>query len=92
MFLAAIAVNNVEDTRTVLDYYKYKGEEGQILDTFKAYQARLRAEEEKRYQEIEAQRNQVGVGRISPFSLLNKKNRSGQQTVSISVSNNKFLL
>ena len=77
----AIAVNNVEDTRPVLDYYKAKGGGGHILETFKRYQEQLREEEEERNREIQAQRRS-SVGKISPFSLLNKKNHSSQQTVS----------
>ncbi len=80
--ILAIAVNNVEDTRLVLDYYKQKGE-CQILDTFKVFQAQLRAEEEKWNREVEAQRSQISIGKISPFSL-NKKKHSRQQTVSLS--------
>lgn len=80
MLVSAIAVNNVEDTRTVLDYYKHRGGEDQILDTFKAYQAQLREEEEEINRNIV---NHVGVGR-SPFSRLTRRRTNAPAVSAVS--------
>ena len=80
-------MNEVDDVRPVLDFYKQQGGEDKVLDTFKANQARLRAEEER----LRAEREQVardGVqrkvgGAISPFSF---RSYSRTQTVAQEVS------
>ena len=68
----AIAANEVDDVRPVLDFYKSRGETN-ILETFKANQAKLREEEER----IRAERERMAHrgtqhtigGAISTFSL-----------------------
>ena len=65
---AAIAANDVDDVRPVLDFYKSRGEK-HILETFKANQERLQEEEmeiEKMSQRSTART--VG-GAISTFSF-----------------------
>lgn len=87
-FFIAIAVNNVEDTRPVLDYYKQEGGEKNILETFKGYQAQLMAQERDWKRQMEVQRkvkSNYKKGRILPFSLQRKPIRSDTQ-VSISMS------
>ena len=74
----AIAVNNVDDTRPILDYYKKERGESRILETFKLNQAKLRAEEEEWNRQKIAQRNRGGLGRITPFSLQRKKTGHSQ--------------
>lgn len=72
-YFSAIAVNNVDDTRPVLDYYKESGGEHHILETFKTYQAQLKAEEEEWSRQVETKRSRSGIGRISTFSMTKKK-------------------
>ena len=68
----AIAANEVDDVRPVLDFYKSRGETN-ILETFKANQAKLREEEER----IRAERERMAHrgtqhtigGAIPTFSL-----------------------
>lgn len=81
-YVLAIAVNGVDDTRPVLDYYKQKGGNSRILETFKACQEQLKAEEEEWNRHMEAQRSKNSLGRISPFSLQKKRTSGSQQTVS----------
>lgn len=71
--MLAVAVNDVDDTRPVLDYYKREGGESNILETFKTYQTKILAEEEERRHQMESQRSRTGMGKISPFSLQRKK-------------------
>lgn len=82
LFQLAIAINGVEDTRAVLDYYKQGKEESQVLETFKAYQIKLKEEEEK-WKHQEAQQRKGGLGRISPFSLYKRNAMSSVDSVSI---------
>ena len=82
ILILAIAVNGVDDTRPVLDYYKQASEGGNILETFKANQAQLREQEEVQSQLAETQRSRNSIGRISPFSFQKKRTFGNQQTVS----------
>ncbi len=66
-------MNEVDDVRPVLDFYKAQRGEDKILETFRFNQAQLRAEEERQRAQME-QMNQQGVrrgmgGPISTFSL-----------------------
>ena len=75
----AIAANGVDDVRTVLDYYKSRGE-GNILDTFKEAQAALIQEERQLQQENMARQSskQRGSGTpISTFSFSRLKRGGG---------------
>ena len=74
-------MNNVEDTRPVLDYYKQKGGEEYILETFKTHQERLKAEEEDFNRQKATERHRVGstLGRISPFSFQKNRILNSQQ-------------
>lgn len=80
LFLA-IAVNDVDDTRPVLDYYKRERGETNILETFQAYQAQLGEEEEEWNRQMETQRRSR-IGRISPFSLRKKRSPGFPSAVS----------
>ncbi len=60
-FISAIAANEVDDVRPVLDFYKSQGE-GRILETFRANQARLREEEEREREERERLMSQRAAG------------------------------
>ena len=64
---AAIALNEVDDVRPVLDYYKQKGESN-ILETFKSIKAKVQEEEEilSRYRETQKCKSS-GVGKISIY-------------------------
>ena len=68
----AIAANEVDDVRPVLDFYKSQGEMN-ILKTFKANQAKLREEEERMRAERERMAHrgtqQTIGGAIRTFSL-----------------------
>lgn len=88
----AIAVNDTEDTRPVLDYYKEKGGEDRVLETFKIQQAQLRTEEEERNQEVKALRNRSTLGKISPYSLWGRKGSGSQETVSICSRHDVFII
>lgn len=68
LFTTAIAINEVDDVRPVLDFYKGQGDEN-ILETFKARQAQLRAEEEKHMSEREHMTHRGTGGAISTFSF-----------------------
>ncbi len=67
-------MNGAEDTRPVLDYYKREGGEKRILETFKAYRAKLQ-EEENIDRQFEEQRRSTDtrLGKISPYSFQRKK-------------------
>ena len=68
----AIAANEVDDVRPVLDFYKSQGEKN-ILETFKANQAKLKEEEERMRAERERMTHrgtqQTIGGAIPTFSL-----------------------
>ena len=64
---AAIAANEVDDVRPVLDFYKSAGED-KVLETFKQRQAMLRLEEEKARSESRKRRGSQGGTAIPTFS------------------------
>ena len=67
MVAAAIAANEVDDVRPVLDFYKSAGED-KVLETFKQRQAMLRLEEEKARSESRKRRGSQGGTAIPTFS------------------------
>ena len=77
-------MNEVDDVRPVLDFYKSQRGEKKILETFLLNQAQLRAEEEQRrarMEQLSRQGVQQGVGgAISTFSL-GRRQQSMQQVV-----------
>lgn len=70
----------MDDIRPILDYYKHEGGESKILETFKAYQAQLQAQEEdwNRQMEVQQQRH-AKLGGISPFSFKIHSHRTVNQ-------------
>ncbi len=75
-FPLAIAVNEVDDVRPVLTFYKAQRGEDKVLETYLLNQALLRAEEERRREQMDQlarQGAQRGLGGpISTFSLSRK--------------------
>lgn len=84
LLFVAVAINRVDDTRPVLDYYKQEGGEENILQTFKTYQARMMAEEEEWNHQMEIQRSRTNLGTISPFSFHRKKVEAHHEMPSVS--------
>ncbi len=87
----AIAINEVDDVRVVLDSYKAQRGEDKILETFRLNQAQLQADEEMRRAQMEqlsqqSARRGVG-GAISTFSFSRK-----QQVVMVSFVQISLLL
>jgi hypothetical protein len=77
----AIAANGVDDTRPVLDHYKREGGEERVLESFKACQAKLKADEEEWNRQMEVQRSRNSLGRISPFSFHKKRSPHAVSTL-----------
>ncbi len=70
-------MNEVDDVRPVLDFYKAQRGEDKVLETYRLNQALLQAEEEQRREQMEqlarqGARRGVG-GPISTFSLSRKQ-------------------
>jgi len=64
----AIAANDVDDVRPVLDFYKSRGEK-HILETFRANQERLQEEELERERLAQRSTERTVGGHISTFSF-----------------------
>ncbi|XP_003386476.1 PREDICTED: mitochondrial import inner membrane translocase subunit TIM50-A-like [Amphimedon queenslandica] len=79
-FLLTIAMSNTDDVRPVLDYYKEQG--GNLLETFKANQARLREEEEKRMSTYSSKGKRFG----STFNVFSFKKSSSSSPAPLEVA------
>ena len=76
----AISVNDVDDVRPVLDYYKSQGG-GNVLETFKANRERLKAEEEMERERIASQRgSSYRLGGAIPTFKFGGLSRHAQST------------
>ncbi|XP_064402873.1 mitochondrial import inner membrane translocase subunit TIM50-A-like isoform X2 [Halichondria panicea] len=83
--LQTIAVNEVDDVRHVLNFYKAQRGEDKVLETYRLNQALLQAEEEQRREQMEqlarqGARRGVG-GPISTFSLSRKQQIQNPESV-----------
>ena len=74
----AIAANDVDDVRPVLDFYKSRGEK-HILETFRANQERLQEEDMERERLAQRSTERTVGGPISTFSFGTFSRSSKQQ-------------